>query len=80
MFRVLAFACSALALTDNVGLQPFTTPSGWMGSMGPAPVQAYTQEELADLIEKVKHDPNDYFDQDDRKLLLQARWGQGQGG
>ncbi len=40
----------------------------------------HTQEELADLIEKVKHDPNDYFDQDDRKLLLQARWGQGQGG
>ena len=43
--------CSAVALTDEEGLQPFTVPSGWMGSVSPPPTQAYTPQELSDEIE-----------------------------
>ena len=51
--------CSAVALTDESGLQPFSNPAGWMGSMGPPPTQAYTREELAaflDRTEPILHD------------------------
>ena len=43
--------CSAVELTDGTGLQPFTVPSGWMGSSSPPPVQAFTPEELAEETE-----------------------------
>ena len=38
--------CGAVALSEEEGLQPFTVPSGWMGSASPPPVQAYTQDEI----------------------------------
>ena len=38
--------CCAVSLSGEAGLQPFTTPRGWMGSYSPQPVQAYTREEL----------------------------------
>ena len=43
--------CSAVALTDGAGLQPFTVPSGWMGSTSPPPAQAYTADELSSEVE-----------------------------
>ena len=51
--------CSAVALTDEAGLQPFATPSGWMGSIGPPPQQTYTREELEETLastQPVLHD------------------------
>ena len=43
-----------LALTGESGLQPFTNPAGWMGSMGPPPTQAYTREELATFLDRTE--------------------------
>jgi hypothetical protein len=44
--------CSAVTLTDGAGLQPFTVPSGWMGSSSPPPTQAYSPDELASETER----------------------------
>ena len=41
----------AIALTDEAGLQPFSVPSGWMGSSSPPPAQAYSQADLEASLE-----------------------------
>ena len=34
--------------------------------------KGHTQEEIEDLVEKVKHDPHDYFSAPDRRLMIQV--------
>jgi hypothetical protein len=44
--------CSAVALTDATGLQPFSVPQGWMGSLSAPPTQSYTQEDIEQYIRR----------------------------
>ena len=47
--------CSAITLSGEAGLQPFSAPSGWLADMSPPPAQAYTQDEL--ITEAELHEP-----------------------
>lgn len=47
--------CSAITLSDGQGLQPFSSPSGWLADISPPPAQAYTQVQL--LAEIERHEP-----------------------
>jgi hypothetical protein len=44
--------CAAVSLSDESGLQPFTTPTGWLSAPSPPPVQEYSREEIIAAVEK----------------------------
>ena len=58
------------------GLDRQSTMSNMLAAASPAFTRrdrkGHTQEEIADLVEKVKNDPHDYFSAADRRLMLQV--------
>tara|TARA_B100000795_G_C22780516_1_gene432051 strand:- start:914 stop:1531 length:618 start_codon:yes stop_codon:yes gene_type:complete len=57
---------------SGVGHERRGSMSNLLGMESRRERKGHTQEEIEDLVEKVKHDPHDYFSPADRRLMLQV--------